>query len=83
MTQATQATYDAIVDGGLTHTGDPQLVRHFQNCHLKEDARGARIMKDRRGSTKKIDLAVASLIAFHSAANWREEALAESQLLVL
>ena len=83
MTQATQATYDAIVDGGLTHTGDPQLVRHFQNCHLKEDARGARIMKDRRGSTKKIDLAVASLIAFHSSATWREEAPAESQLLVL
>tara|TARA_R110000803_G_scaffold59494_1_gene118107 strand:+ start:2499 stop:3881 length:1383 start_codon:yes stop_codon:yes gene_type:complete len=83
MTQATQAMYDAIIDGNLTHNGDPQLLRHFLNCHLKEDARGARIMKDHRGSSKKIDLAVASIMAHHQALTWRDDTSAEPQMLVL
>ena len=83
MTQSTQAMYDAVTDGLISHDGDPQLVRHFANCHLYEDARGARIRKDRRGSTRKIDLAVASLIAYHRAVQWREDAHAEAQILVL
>ena len=85
MTQGSQAMFDAIIDGRITHTGDPALVRHFRNAVLREDARGgARITKDRRGSTKKIDLAIASIIAHHRAVAWREEdAPAEAQLLVL
>ena len=82
MTQGTQALYDAIIDRQVTHNGDPQLLRHFLNCHLHEDSRGARIRKDKRGSTKKIDIAVASLIAYHSAMTWKDEVSAESQLLV-
>jgi len=51
---------------------------------LREDARGARVTKDRRGSTRKIDAAVAAIIAHHRAVSWREvEAPAEPQLLVL
>jgi len=77
--------FDAITDGVVTHTGDPALVRHFRNAILREDSRGgARITKDRRGSTKKIDAAVAAIIAHHRAVAWREEdAPAEAQLLVL
>ena len=85
MTQASQSMFDAITDGHLSHTGDPALVRHFRNAVLREDARGgARITKDRRGSTKKIDAAIASIIAHHRSVAWRDEdAPAEAQLLVL
>jgi phage terminase large subunit-like protein len=83
MQQATLALYDAIIDGAISHDNDPQLIRHFANAHLKEDARGARITKDRRGSTKKIDLAVASLIAYQRAVSWRDFQAPESQILVV
>ena len=84
MTQATIAMYEAIVDERLSHNGDPALVRHFGNAILREDARGSRITKTSKASVRKIDLAVASLIAYHRAAVWREvEAPAEPQLLVL
>jgi phage terminase large subunit-like protein len=85
MTQATVAMFEAIVDGRLSHNGDPALVRHFGNAILREDNRGgSRITKNHKGSTRKIDAAVASLIAHHRAAVWREvEAPAEPQLLVL
>ena len=43
MTQATVAMYEAIVDGRLSHNGDPALVRHFSNAILREDARGSRL----------------------------------------
>ena len=77
--------FDAIIDGRITHTGDPALVRHFRNAVLREDSRGgARITKDRRGSTKKIDAAIAAIIAHHRAVAWRDEgATVEAQLLVL
>ena len=85
MTQGSQAMFDAIIDGRISHTGDPALTRHFRNAVLREDARGgARITKDRRGSTKKIDCAIAAIIAHHRAVAWRDEgATVEAQLLVL
>ena len=45
--------------------------------------RGSRLTKDRKGSTRKIDLCIASIIALHRAAFWRDEAPPETQLLVL
>ena len=84
MQQATQLAYDAIVDGKITHDGNPALVRHFRNAVLIEDPRrGSRLTKDRRGSTKKIDLCIASVIALHRAAFWRDESPSETQLLVI
>ena len=75
--------YDIITDGLITHDGSPQMIRHFRNAVLKEDARGARITKDRRGSVNKIDICVATLIAVHRACTWREEDTYEPQMLVL
>ena len=84
MTQATQAMFDAVIDGRLSHNGDPALTRHFSNAVLREDARGARVTKDRRGSTRKIDAAVAAIIAHHRAVTWREEeAPTQAEMLVL
>ncbi len=83
MSQATQLMYDAVIDGLFTHDGNPQMVRHFQNCYLKEDSRGARVQKQRRASVHKIDIAVAALIGLQRACQWREEDMTEPQLLLL
>jgi len=85
MTQATQLAYDSIIDGSISHDGDPALVRHFGNAVLKEDPRrGSRVTKDRKGSSKKIDACVASIIALHRATFWRDAAVPpQSELLVI
>ena len=43
----------------LTHSGDSRLARHIGNAVLKEEARGARLAKERRDSPRRIDAAVA------------------------
>lgn len=63
MTPATQRFYEAVVNGQLTHSGDPRLARHVGNCIFKVDSRGSRIVKEHRNSSRRIDLAVASLMA--------------------
>ena len=47
----------------LTHSGDPHLARHIGNAVLKEDARGSRLAKERRDSLRRIDAAVAAVMA--------------------
>ena len=68
MTPATQRFYEAVMNKGLTHSGDPRLARHVGNAVLKQDSRGARIVKEARNSARKIDLAVAAVMAFDRAA---------------
>jgi phage terminase large subunit-like protein len=68
MTPATQRFYEAVVNEQLTHSGDPRLARHIGNCVLKVDARGSRLSKDHKNSSRKIDLAVASVMALDRAA---------------
>lgn len=67
MTPATQRFYEAVMNRGLTQSGDPQLARHIGNAVLKVDARGQRITKETRKSARKIDLAVAAVMAFDRA----------------
>ena len=85
MTQATQLAFDKIINGELSHDGDPALIRHFNNAVLREDPkRGSRLTKERKGSHKKIDLVIASIIALHRATFYQEtSAPPEAQLLVL
>lgn len=68
MTPATQRFYEAVVNGSLTHSGDPRLARHLGNAILKVDSRGQRIMKETKNSPRKIDLAVAAVMALDRAA---------------
>lgn len=68
MVPATQRFYEAVINKGLTHSGDPRLARHIDNCVLRIDARGARLSKDAKNSPRKIDLAVAGVMAFDVAA---------------
>jgi hypothetical protein len=44
--------YDAVIGGGLTHDGDPRLVRHVGNMVLKVDRAGPRPVKEDRGSPR-------------------------------
>jgi phage terminase large subunit-like protein len=68
MQPATARFYEAVVNGALTHSGDSRLARHVGNAVLREDARGARLAKERRDSPRRIDAAVAAVMAHDRAA---------------
>src|SRR5215213_5444925 len=68
MTPATARFYEAVINGALTHSGDSRLARHVGNAVLREDARGARLAKERRDSPRRIDAAVAAIMAHDRAA---------------
>jgi phage terminase large subunit-like protein len=68
MTPATARFYEAVINGALTHSGDSRLARHVGNAVLREDARGARLAKERRDSPRRIDAAVAAVMAHDRAA---------------
>jgi len=67
MIPATQKVFDAVTEGTLTHDGNPVLARHLDNCMLKIDNMGARIVKESRNSSRRIDAAVAFVIAYDRA----------------
>ena len=63
MTPATTRFAEAVMNHSLTHSGDPRLARHIGNAVLKVDSRGQRIAKEHKHSSRKIDLAVAAVMA--------------------
>jgi phage terminase large subunit-like protein len=72
MVPATAKFYDAVLSGGVSHDHDPTLTRHIQNCAVKIDRLGPRIVKEHRGSPRKIDAAVCAVMAFDRATQVRE-----------
>ncbi len=72
MVPATAKFYDAVVSGQVRHDHAPTLARHLDNCVIKVDQKGPRVVKEHRGSPRKIDAAVAALIAFDRATHRRE-----------
>lgn len=67
MIPATTRFYEAVVNGQVTQSGDPRLARHLANCAVKVDSRGARLTKEHRNSTRRIDLAVSAVMALERA----------------
>ena len=67
MIPATQKVFDAVVEGKLVHDGNPSLSRHIDNCIVKTDHRGQRVTKEHSNSNKKIDNAIAFIIAYDRA----------------
>jgi phage terminase large subunit-like protein len=65
MVPACNDFYKGVVDGRMTHDGDPRLARHIANAVLKEDRYGARIVK--RSSNEHIDLAVTAVMGYDRA----------------
>jgi phage terminase large subunit-like protein len=51
-----------VLEGGLSHDGDPTLARHVANCAVRESSSGTVLAKAERG--RKIDAAVAAVLAF-------------------
>jgi phage terminase large subunit-like protein len=74
MTPATQRFYEAVLNHGLTHSGDTDLARHLGNAVLKVDSRGQRLTKETKQSSRRIDLAVAAVMALERAKNVPEPA---------
>lgn len=72
MVPATQRFYEAVLNGAVTHSGDPRLARHMDNCVIKTDQRGSRLAKETTTSPRKIDLAVAAVMAHERAHAPRE-----------
>lgn len=70
MLPATQRFYEMVTLRKITHLGDPRLARHLDNALLKTDTRGARLTKDAKNSPRKIDLAVAAVMATERAGFW-------------
>jgi phage terminase large subunit-like protein len=73
MVPATAKFYDAVLSEGLAHDHAPLLRRHLDNCVVRVDAKGPRITKDHKSSPRKIDAAVAAVIAFDRATSHRED----------
>lgn len=73
MTPATTRFYEAVVNNQLSHNGDPKLARHIGNATLRVDQRGSRLSKEKRGSTRRIDLAVSSVMALERAVWWHAQ----------
>jgi phage terminase large subunit-like protein len=73
MTPATTRFFEAVVNRQISHSGDKQLARHISNATLRVDQRGSRLAKEKRGSNKRIDLAVASVMALERAAWWQSQ----------
>jgi len=59
--------YTAVVNQALSHDGSPALARHLANATVRETPEGAIIVKDRRNSPRKIDLAIAAVLAYDHA----------------
>ena len=73
MTPATTRFYEAVMNKTVTHNGDPMLARHIANATLRVDNRGSRLAKEKKNSTRRIDLAVASVMAHERAAWWHQQ----------
>jgi phage terminase large subunit-like protein len=73
MVPACAKFYDAVTSGKLSHDGNPLLTRHISNAVIKTDRLGPRIVKEHRSSPRKIDAAVASIIALDRATVSRQE----------
>lgn len=69
MAPATDRLYQAVMTRTVTHDGDERLASHVAHCVAKSTPLGDLVSKDKRGSPRKIDAAVAAIVA-HDRAAW-------------
>ena len=80
MTPATTRFFEAVINKTLTHNGDARLARHIGNAQLRTDNRGSRLAKEAKGSKRRIDLAVSSVMALERASWWQSQGGALPQI---
>lgn len=76
--RALESFHSAVLDDGLTHDGSYQLSRHVINARRRPSRSGLQISKENPDSTRKIDAAVAAVLAFQA----RTDAIAAGALTV-
>jgi phage terminase large subunit-like protein len=81
MTPATTGLYEAVTNRQVTHDGDHRLARHVAKAVLMADSRGTRIVKEHKDSRRRIELAVAAVMA-HDRARYHASQ-PRAQILVL
>lgn len=62
-TFATERFHDAVLEGLIPHSGDATLNQHIYNARRRPNAYGVAIGKEHRESARKIDGAVAAILA--------------------
>lgn len=67
MAPATDRFYAAVTEQTMTHDANPDLAAHIAHCVAKRTPMGDLVSKDKRNSPRKIDAAVAAIIAFDRA----------------
>lgn len=72
MTPATQRVTALVRTHQMRHDGDARLARHVSNAVLREDSRGVRLVKEQPRSPRKIDAAVAMVMAVDRA-QWHRD----------
>jgi len=68
MGPATDRLFSAVAEGAITNDGDERLAAHIAHCVAKSTPHGDVVTKDKRMSTRKIDAAIAAIIAADRAA---------------
>lgn len=66
VTQALEAFRNAVVDGELTHDGNPRLTAHILNARVRTKTGGYGIFKEHPDSANKIDAAIAAVLAWQA-----------------
>lgn len=68
MAPATDRFYQAVIDQQIHHDGDRRLAAHLAHAVAKRTPQGDLISKDKKMSPRKIDAAVAAIVALDRAA---------------
>lgn len=81
MAPATDRLYQAATLQGFTQDGDPRFAAHVAHCVAQSTTLGDVVTKDKRNSPRKIDAAVAAIVAldrasFHARKKQRRRAAA-------
>ena len=64
--RATERLHNAIVDGEITYDGSSVLTRHLLNARRRTSSTGIQIAKEHPTSSRKIDAAIAAILAFEA-----------------
>jgi hypothetical protein len=64
---ALKQLHNAVLTGGMTHSGSPAMTRHFLNARRRPTRSGVYISKEHPDSVNKIDAAYAGMLAMQAA----------------
>lgn len=77
--RALEKFHSAVLDKELSHDGSSALTRHVLNARRRKGRSGIQIMKEHPDSARKIDAAVASVLAWQARLDAVAKGLAEEE----